>query len=266
MELRFIIRSAQFLAFFLFPALFSCSDFGLDENFFPTVKGNVHIVSQPPEETDEIVLALVDGLSPKFTRTIPRADLNMETDDQSVTFVIEAKTGKFDGILAIWKMRGQPLSVFENIVGSNCTDNALQTITITEEDQLVEDVQIDVNLRKVNRTARVSGEVLFQGDWPSNIDNLGIVFTDIPTLGDFIINQNVCSLLSNMDIVFLDENEAESKPFDQQVAPGETVIIVAWNEAGGSIFAPKLITPLPFTTITAVADSTISGLEIMARF
>lgn len=254
------------LALILISGILSCDNHGLHEDFFPTVKGTVQIVSQPPEETDEIVLALVDGLSPKFTRTIPRADLNMEADSQSVAFVLEAQTGEFDGVLAIWKERGQPLSVFENIVGSNCADNALQPISITEENQLVDGVQVGVNLRKVNRSARLSGQIRFEGDWPDDLDNLGIVFTDIPTLTDFIINQNVCSLLSSMDIIFLDKTPSATKPFDRLVAPGETIIIVAWNKTGESIFSPILITPLPFTQVNAVADSTISDLEIMARF
>ncbi len=241
-------------------AFYACDDAGLDENFFATVQGEIHIDSVVPDATDELILALMDGLTPRFTQTISRRELSPTDSSQDVPFILEAQTGDFDALFVIWKQRGQPISVIENLVGSYCEDGALIPISITEDQRLVDSVSIDIGLRKVNRTANVSGVVHFAGAWPDNTENLGIVFADLSLLQD----QTVCNLLRNADIRFLPTAQVDSLNFEYSVAPGPTIMVIAFNQVGGSIFEPNIVIN-SLTAFEAFPDSSIT-VETTANF
>lgn len=255
------------------------SDSGLEEDFFARVQGTLHINAVLPEQTDELFLALVKGTSPKFTTTIPRRDLNLQASEQFVDFIIEAQADTFDALLAIWKKRGRSLSVIEDIIGSYCKEGALIPLQIATNDTIINIDTVDVNLEKLNRVAGISGVIEFQGDWPADIDNLGIVFAD-STLILSIVNSfisegkiviDVCTLLKHADIHFIQERNVDSLQIDFKVAPGLTLMIVAMNRKGGSIFEPVILTKTDLSTIlasffTAIKDSTISGLRSVAQF
>lgn len=255
------------------------SDSGLEEDFFARVQGTLHITGVPPEQTDELFLALVKGTSPKFTTTIPRRDLNLQASEQFVDFIIEAQADTFDALFAIWKKRGRPLSVIENIIGSSCEEGALIPLQIATNDTIINIDTVDVNLEKLNRVAGISGVIEFQGDWPADIDNLGIVFADSTLILSIVesffskgkIEVDICTLLNHSDIHIIKERDVDSLRIDFKVAPGLTLMIVAMNKKGGSIFEPVILTKIDLSTIlaslfTAIKDSTISGLRSVAQF
>jgi len=240
------------------------SDSGLEEDFFARVQGKIHITGVPPEQTDELFLALVKGTSPKFTTTIPRIDLNLQASEQYIDYIIEAQADTFDALFAIWKERGRPLSVIEDIVGSYCEEGALIPLQIATNDTIVNIDTVDVNMEKVNRVAGVSGIIQFKGTTPDNIDNLGVVFADPKFLiGGF----DVCDLLSSMDIRLLATAPVDSLPVSMpvnfKISPGVTLILVAWNRIGESLFNPILI---GLSGVEAIADTTIQNIELIADF
>ncbi len=249
-------------------ALVSCNDFGLDQDFFTSVQGNLVIEGIPPKETDELLLALVEGVSPKFTRTIPRRALSPEDSlqTQTVPFTLEAQSSKvpgereFDALFVVWKERGEPFNIIENIVGSNCVDGALPKVRLSPENPTVSGVTIDVNLEKVDRRVDVSGTIHFQGAWPQKLDNLALVFADAANLSGSL---DVCELLKSMDIRLLDKTPVDSLAFNTRIARGPKVVLVAWNQTGGSLFAPKFVLG---NFIDSGADSVITGIEINANF
>ncbi len=255
------------------------SNSGLEEDFFARVQGKLHINAVLPEQTDELFLALVKGTSPKFTTTIPRIDLNLQASEQFVDFIIEAQADTFDALFAIWKKRGRPLSVIENIIGSSCEEGALIPLQIATNDTIINIDTVDVNLEKLNRVAGISGVIEFQGDWPADIDNLGIVFADSTLILSIVesffskgkIEVDICTLLNHSDIHIIKERDVDSLRIDFKVAPGLTLMIVAMNKKGGSIFEPVILTKIDLSTIlaslfTAIKDSTISGLRSVAQF
>lgn len=255
------------------------SNSGLEEDFFARVQGKLHINAVLPEQTDELFLALVKGTSPKFTTTIPRRDLNLQASEQFVDFIIEAQADTFDALFAIWKKRGRPLSVIENIIGSSCEEGALIPLQIATNDTIINIDTVDVNLEKLNRVAGISGVIEFQGDWPADIDNLGIVFADSTLILSIVesffskgkIEVDICTLLNHADIHIIKERDVDSLRIDFKVAPGLTLMIVAMNKKGGSIFEPVILTKIDLSTIlaslfTAIKDSTISGLRSVAQF
>lgn len=255
------------------------SNSGLEEDFFARVQGKLHINAVLPEQTDELFLALVKGTSPKFTTTIPRIDLNLQASEQFVDFIIEAQADTFDALFAIWKKRGRPLSVIENIIGSSCEEGALIPLQIATNDTIINIDTVDVNLEKLNRVAGISGVIEFQGDWPADIDNLGIVFADSTLILSIVesffskgkIEVDICTLLNHSDIHIIKERDVDSLRIDFKVAPGLTLMIVAMNKKGGSIFEPVILTKIDLSTIlaslfTAIKDSTISDLRSVAQF
>ncbi|MCG8603425.1 hypothetical protein MJD09_00280, partial [bacterium] len=133
---------------------YACNDHGLDPDFFALVEGELRITGVPPEGTDEVLLALVSGLSGELslnaTTTISSRELNLHAETQSVPFLIEAEADSLDAFLVIWKEADVPLSPIQNIVGSHCEDGALIPIQLADNDTVVKDVAIDVSLKKVN--------------------------------------------------------------------------------------------------------------------
>jgi len=264
--MKFKWRRRFFSAFFILTtililaAFFACDDAGLDENFFASVQGEIHIDSVVPDSTDALILALMDGLTPRFTQTISLRELSRTDSSQDVPFILEAQTGDFDALFVIWKQRGQPISVIENLVGSYCEDGALIPISITEDQRFVDSISVDIGLRKVNRKANVSGVVHFAGAWPDNIENLGIVFADLSLLQD----QTVCNLLRNADIRFQLTGQVDSLNFKYSVAPGPTIMVIAFNQVGGSIFEPNIVLN-SLTAFEAFPDSSIT-VETTANF
>ena len=269
--------------FILAIIIYSCDDFGLEADYFARVEGVLNINGVPPEATDELLLALVKGLSGglslKSTKTIARRELNLNSLTQQVKFVIETEADTLDALFVIWKERGVPLSIIENIVGSYCENGSLNSIELADNDTVVSNISIDVNLKKVNRVAGISGIIEFQGSWPADIDNLGIVFAD-SVLITSIINSlfsegkiviDVCTLLQHSDIRFIEERNIDTLRVDFKVAPGPTLMVVAMSKKGESIFDPIILTKtdlpnLIASTFNAIKDSTISGLRSIVQF
>ena len=243
------------------------SNSGLEEDFFGRVDGTIHIKGTPPDETDELLLALITGTSPRFTTTISRRDLNLQASEQDIDFIIEAQADTFDALFAIWKKRGRPLSVIEDIVGSYCEEGSLIPIQMANNDTIINIDTFDVNLEKVNRVAGVSGVIQFNKDkWPGDIDNLALVFADPALLSGGL---NICNLLKDTELRLLPkETPVDSLTFDHNIAPGPTLIIVAWNKKGESLFDPANIKIINETIVfvQAIADSTIEGIDITAKF
>ncbi len=295
--MEFLSKRRLFGAFCILGVLFlvtlfldACDDFGLDddtaldENFFSSVRGEIHIDGVPPEETDELLLILMgEGLSPRFTRSIPRNALNMDIAKQEVSFIIEAQprgeTAKFEGLFAIWKERGHELDVFPNIIGTLCEEGTLIPIEMTEETSIVDSVSIAVNLKKVNRTGRMTGVVDFQGEWPDDIENLGVVFADSILVTSLIesfistgqIEIDVCNFLQHSDIRFIEARNVDSLNVDFEVAAGLNLMVVAMNKTGQSVFEPTILTKTDINNLLAsgfiaIADSTISGIRSVAQF
>lgn len=243
---------------------FACGDKGLDPDFFPTVSGQVTITTKIPNTTDIILLALMKGLTPVSLFTIPRNALNDELETQVIPFQMETSIGEFDAMFAIWKAHRAPIEVEANIVGSYC-DGELIPILISEDNRTIENIDFEISLRKVNRIARVEGTINFTGDWPADIENLGIVFADPSSI---LGGLDVCNLLNTMDIQLVDNPRTPktSMPFAFNVAPGPTLMVVAWNRVGQSLFEPTIISDLLAGVFNAAEGDTVKNLNITADF
>lgn len=243
---------------------FACDDKGLDPEFLATVSGEVTITTKVPDFTDVLVLALMKGLNPISLYTIPSDVLDDSLETQTIPFQMETQLGEFDAIFAIWKAHHAAIEVEENIVGSFC-DGTLIPISVTDDNRTIENVDFEISLRKVNRISRVEGTINFTGDWPSDIDNLGIVFAE-PT--SVLGGLDVCNLLSTMDIQLIDNPRTPktSMPFAFDVAPGANLMVVAWNRVGQSLFAPTIISDLFAGVFNSAEGDTVRNINITADF
>jgi hypothetical protein len=238
------------------------SDPGLEEDYFASVAGELHIDGVPPKETDELLLALMTGLTPKFTKTIARRELDLAAARDTISFKMEAEVGEYDALFVIWKQLGTPLAVIENLVGASCVNDTLDGIVITPENRNVKNVQVDANLRKVNRTAGVTGVIRFLGEFPDDIENLGVVFAGLDILDGGI---SACNLLRLADIRFLPKTPVDSLRFTYQIAPGPTLMVVAFNRRGQSLFEPTIISNL-FAGIFEAEAGTLQQVDLAAAF
>jgi hypothetical protein len=115
---------------------YACNDHGLDPEYFAIVRGELRLNGKPPAGTDELLLALVSGLSGGLnltaTKTISSRELDLQAETQNVPFEIETEADSLDAFLVIWKEAGVPLSPIENIVGSHCAEGSLLPIQLAD--------------------------------------------------------------------------------------------------------------------------------------
>ncbi len=156
-------------------ALTACGDHGVEANFFKgTVRGELQINAVVPDTTDEIRVALVESFPPSslqglITSGVLSANKDTSVKSQTLPFEMSAPLGTYEAAIVIWKAKDQSF-LLTDIVGifGNLDEFELRSITLTESEPTIEEVNIPLDLERVNRTSSISGTINFVGAWPSN--------------------------------------------------------------------------------------------------
>ncbi len=164
-------------------------DHGL-EPLFSKITGQIIYTGEAPSRTDEIRLAAARDFPPKdinellFSEQIP---YNQDT----VSYELYLPQGKYEVVALIWKEKNRSWNISDliGIYGGSFIGDQLiptyQPITIADRYTVLEEIDIQANLNRVNRDASIEGEILFQGDWPENTGAIGVgAFTEIPEKGN----------------------------------------------------------------------------------
>lgn len=236
----------------------SCDDFGLDADFFEgKITGEMHLSEPLPLNTDRLAIALVKTIPPPSIVELHRANVSFVRGDTTRTvlpFELESPLEDFAAAIAIWKGVGQPWAI-SDIVGAFCDESGqLQRIELSDQNRLAENVIINVDVNKVKRSTRISGNINFAGEWPSDVTNLLMVFVaDI---------QNI-TICNPPDIQTLPTRSAAVVPYSFATAPGLTNVLVVFQRASDALLSFNLVGARPFVTLK---DSTVNTIDIDADF
>lgn len=220
-----------FLPYALFCTLFAaCSDHGVEADFFRgTVQGKLQVNSIVPAATDEIRVALVQNFPPSslqglITSGVIAADKDTAIKQQTLSFEVEAPLGHYEAAIVLWKALDESFQLTDIIgIFGNLQRFELQPINLTAEAPVQNEVNIPLDLSRVNRTSTISGRIDFQGAWPEN--------TSVVTL---VVLRNLSDLTNGIPpaITFI-PRDAQEFDYRVGVAPDEySGILVAWLPVG----------------------------------
>lgn len=251
---------------------FACDDRGVEFDFFKgTVQGELQINSVVPLATDEIRVALVQDFPPSSLQgliTSPSISANKDTavKEQTLTFEVEAPLGQYEAAVVLWKAQDQSFQLTD-IVGifGNLQQFELTPIELTAETPVQANVNIPLDLSRVNRTSVISGHIDFQGEWPAN--------TSVVTL---VVLRNLSDLTNGIPpaITFI-PREVQNFDYRIGVAPDDySAILVAWLPVGDfdlanvrilGFFEDQAQPGLP-APVTITDGEVISSVNITANF
>lgn len=242
-----------------------CGDFGLDSDFFEgKITGEMRLSSPLPTNTDRLAIALVKSIPPPSIVELHRANVTFVRGDTSqvvLPFELEAPLEEFAAAIAIWKGVDQPWAI-SDIVGAFCDENGqLERIELSEGNRLAENVIIDVNVSKIQRSTRIAGNINFvldsNGDsqWPSDLTNLLMVFAP-----GGIGNVSICN---PPDIQTLSARNQDVVPYQFAIAPGQTAVLVVFQRASDGLLTFNVVGANLFANLQ---DSTVNTIDIEADF
>ena len=136
---------------------------------------------------------------------------------------------------------------------------------------ILDNIDIDTNLNRVNRDSRIEGTVTFQGSWPDDTGVIGVgAFTEIPTPG--VLEDY---LLKNVDIDYTVPIFVDSADYKLRVHSSDTLkyIAVLWINNSYDLNTIRDIgfytdpgDPTQPGTVIVPPHSTLPGVDIIVRF
>jgi hypothetical protein len=146
-----------------------------------------------PDLTDEVRVALVKKFPPKEINELLFSEIILNNSDRLPVeprhWEIYVAPGSYEIAAVIWKANNQSWNISDVIGiygGAIVGDQVIppfpfKPIVIPESGAIIDTINIETNLNKVNRDATVEGTISFVGQWPSNTGIVAIgAFTDIP--------------------------------------------------------------------------------------
>jgi hypothetical protein len=152
-----------------------------------------------PDLTDEVRVALVKKFPPKEINELLFSEIILNNSDrlplQPRHWEIYVPSGSYEIAAVIWKANNQSWNISDVIGiygGTIIGDQVIppfpfKPIVIPESGAVIDTIDIETNLNKVNRDATIEGKISFVGKWPSNTGIVAIgAFIDIPAQGNIL--------------------------------------------------------------------------------
>jgi len=152
-----------------------------------------------PLDSDEIRVAVVKNFPPRniqellFSDMVPFRDRDTTLIRTPVPWEIYLPPGRYDMVAVIWKGNNESWNISDvvGIYGGLFLGDMLvptfKPVTVPSFDSTIDTLDIQANLNRVNRDAKISGTVTFQGKWPDNTGIVGVgAFVEVPRKGDLI--------------------------------------------------------------------------------
>lgn len=248
----------------------ACDDHGIEADFFKgTVRGELQINTVVPDTTDEIRVALAKEFPPSslqelITSGVIKVKKDSSVVSQVVPFEMQAPFGEYGATIVIWKAKAQSFQLTD-IVGiyGNLERFELTPITLDPDHPVEENVNIPVDLSRVDRRSSIQGRIDFVGAWPENTAIVALV-----------VLRELADLVSGIPpaIIFVPKG---SELFDYKVGVAAGIykfIFVAWLPVGEFDLAKLRVLGAyedpPGTTgrVTVGEDMTVTGIDIIADF
>jgi hypothetical protein len=250
-------------------------DHGL-EPMYSKIMGKVIFTGEIPRHTNEVRVAVVKSFPPSDMAELLFSE-RLSLDSDTARYEIYLAPGKYDIVAVIWKEYNYPwnLSDIVGLYGGLFIGDQLvpiyQSIEIEDNNTVLDDVDINANLNRVNRDSKIEGTVYFKGAWPENTGMVGVgAFIDIPNPGDL-----EDYYLKNVDIDYGLSTFVDSADYQLRVHSTDTLkyISALWlsndydfNQIKDiGFFADPSDTNQPGMIIPPL-DSVLSGINITVYF
>ena len=182
----------KFIPFILILLAISCNiDHGLTP-IHSKMGGKIFFQGTAPGRTDEIRVAVVKEFPPRAINELLFSD-QIPFQEDTVEWEIYLPPDEYAAVIVVWKEKYHSwnLSDVIGLYGGQFVGDLLiptfETVTIPDENAVVDTIHIVANLNRVNRDAGIEGSISFLGDWPSNTGTVAIgAFIDIPEKGNII--------------------------------------------------------------------------------
>jgi hypothetical protein len=160
------------------------------------ISGRVNLSGELPRGTDEIRVAAALTFPPRNINELLFSDMLQFKSGNTITnrnpeWEIYLPEGTYGVVAAIWKGNNQSWNISDviGVYGATFDGNVLiglpKEVTIQHESHVLNTIDIDANLNRVNRDAMIKGRITFQGKWPENTGITGVgAFFDIPEPND----------------------------------------------------------------------------------
>ena len=166
-------------------------DHGL-EPIHSKIGGEITFIGDIPPRTDEVRVAVIKDFPPRAINELLFSDQIPFAED-AVAWEIYMPPGRYAAVVVVWKEKNQSWNLSDIIGlygGTFVGDMLIPTylpVTIPDETSVIDTVDIQANLNRVNRDAAIEGTVTFTGEWPQNTGIVGIgAFVDTPEPGNLI--------------------------------------------------------------------------------
>jgi hypothetical protein len=236
----------------------SCGDqpnsHGLDATYFGLLKGQVNFASEIPANTSQVQLFLLKEFDPDNILTAFESGqlsqilvtesvrYNPYLPEQVSPFQFEAPYQDYEALVALWIGSesidfADPFRLVANIVGAYCSEsNDFQKIRLEPTQPTLDNIVIDVDLSKVDRSATVGGKIRFQGPWPDNFSALFIGFLiESTTITDSeqLFDVSLCRP-PDFHIIEPASTPLDSLEYTYDIAPQPTFIVVGWQKSAAA--------------------------------
>ncbi len=160
------------------------------------IGGRVNLTGDLPQHTDEIRVAAALTFPPRNINELLFSDMlqfksGNEITNRNPEWEIYLPEGTYGVVAAIWKGDNQSWNISDvvGVYGVTFIGNVLtglpRPVTIRNEYDVLDTINIAANLDRVNRDAAIKGRITFQGKWPEDTGITGVgAFFDIPKKND----------------------------------------------------------------------------------
>jgi hypothetical protein len=166
-------------------------DHGL-EPIYSKIGGNIFFTGEEPPKTEEVRVAVAKDFPPKRINQLLFSDRIPHWQDTAY-YEIYLPEGTYDVIAVIWKEKygSWNISDIVGVYGGSFSGDLLfptfKSVTIPHKDAVLDTIDIQANLNRVNRDAKIEGTVTFVGPWPQNTGTIAVGgFIEIPEKGNLI--------------------------------------------------------------------------------
>jgi len=171
---------------------FSCRvDHGL-EPINSKITGTVTFHGDHPPSTDEVRVVVAKDFPPKDIKSLLFSNM-INYREKTAEYEIYLPKGTYKVVAVLWKEHNESWNISNviGVYGGSISGDLLiptyRSVTIADNNTTVRNINIQATLERVNRDAKIKGEINFIGDWPDNTGVMAVgAFSSIPEPGDYM--------------------------------------------------------------------------------
>ena len=241
------------------------------------IGGNILFMGEPPSRTDEVRVAVVKDFPPRAINELLFSD-QIPYDQDTARWEIYLPPRRYAAVLVVWKEKNRSWNLSDIIGlygGTFAGDMLLPTykpVTVPDESAVMDTLDIEANLNRVNRDAAIEGTVTFNGEWPPNTGVVGIgAFFDIPLPGNIIdyflknvaLEYNVPLNVPSYDYLLRVQSNVDTLKYVAALWIDDDYDLTSIRDIG---FYRNPIDPDNPGNVLVYADSTTTGIDITVNF